>query len=52
MRPSLTHLGGSVEEIEKLLAEREPLYRQVMTAELDVTRLAPEEAVVYITRLM
>jgi shikimate kinase len=52
MRPSLTHLGGSVEEIAKLLAEREPLYRQVMTAELDVTRLTPEEAVVYITRLM
>ena len=52
MRPSLTHLGGSVEEIEKLLAEREPLYRQVMTAELDVTRLTPEEAVVYIARMI
>jgi shikimate kinase len=52
MRPSLTHLGGSVQEIEKLLAEREPLYRQVMTSELDVTRLTPEEAVVYIARLM
>jgi len=52
MRPSLTQLGGSVEEIEKLLAEREPLYRQVMTAELDVTRLTPEEAVVYIARMI
>lgn len=52
MRPSLTHLGGSVEEIEKLLAEREPLYRAVMTAELDVTNLTPEEAVVYIARLI
>ena len=40
------------EEVEKLLAEREPLYRQVMTAELDVTRLTPEEAVVYIARLI
>ena len=52
MRPSLTQLGGSVQEIEKLLGEREPLYRQVMTSELDVTRLTPEEAVVYIARLM
>ena len=52
MRPSLTQLGGSVEEIEKLLAEREPLYRQVMTAELEVTRLTPEEAVVYIARMI
>jgi shikimate kinase len=52
MRPSLTHLGGNVQEIETLLAQREPLYRQVMTAELDVTRLTPEEAVVYIVRLL
>jgi len=52
MRPSLTHLGGSIDEIEKLLAEREHLYRQIMTAELDVTRLTPEEAVVYIVRLL
>jgi shikimate kinase len=51
-RPSLTHLGGTVEEIEKLLAEREPLYRQVMTSELDVTRLTPEEAVVYLARMI
>ena len=52
MRPSLTHLGGSVEEIEKLLAEREPLYRQIMSSELDVTRLTPEEAVVHIVRMI
>ena len=52
MRPSLTHLGGSVEEIEKLLSDREPLYRQVMTGELDVTYLTPEDAVVYIVRLL
>ena len=30
-RPSLTHLGGGMEEITKLLAVREPLYRSVMT---------------------
>jgi shikimate kinase len=52
MRPSLTHLGGGIEEITQLLDEREPLYRQVKTAELDVTHLTPEEAVVYIVRLL
>jgi shikimate kinase len=51
-RPSLTHLGGTIEEIEKLLAEREPTYRAAKTAELDVTHLSPEEAVVYIVRLL
>jgi shikimate kinase len=51
-RPSLTHLGGSIEEIRKLLAEREPVYRSVMTGELDITNLSPQDAVVYITRLL
>ena len=51
-RPNLTGLGGGIEEIEKGLAEREPLYRQAMTAELDVTHLTPEESVVYIVRLL
>ena len=51
-RPSLTALGGSVEEIRQLLAQREPLYREVMTSELDVTSLSPDEAMVYITKLM
>ena len=40
------------EEIRKLLAEREPLYREIMTGELDVTNLTPDEAMVYITRMM
>ena len=51
-RPNLTELGGGIEEIRKMLAEREPMYRQVMNAELDVSNLTPEEAVVYITRLL
>ncbi len=51
-RPSLTHLGGGIEEITTLLARREPLYREVMTAELDVTHLTPQDAVVYIVRLV
>jgi shikimate kinase len=52
MRPSLTSLGGSLEEVERLLAEREPIYRSVMSAELDVTNLSVDEAVVYIVRLL
>lgn len=52
MRPSLTPLGGTLEEVEKVLVQREPLYREMMTAELDVTNLSVEEAVVYIVRLL
>ncbi len=51
-RPSLTALGGGVDEIRAVLAEREPIYRAVMTAELDVTHLSPQDAVVYISRLV
>ena len=51
-RPDLTELGGGIEEIRKVLAEREPIYRSMMTAELDVTHLTPQDAVVYITRMM
>ena len=51
-RPNLTELGGGLAEIKAMLTVREPVYRSVMTAELDVTHLSPEEAVVYITRLV
>jgi shikimate kinase len=51
-RPSLTKLAGSIEEIEQLLAAREPIYRQTCTAELDVTHLSPEEAAARIVRLL
>jgi shikimate kinase len=50
-RPNLTPVGG-LEEIEAKLAEREPVYREVMDAELDVTHLTPDEAVQYIARLL
>jgi shikimate kinase len=50
-RPDLTDLNGGIEEIELLLNDREPLYRQVMTGELDVTNVTPEEAVVRLVRL-
>lgn len=50
-RPNLTTMGG-LPEIQNLLAQREPLYREVMSAELDVTNLTADEAVVYISRMM
>jgi shikimate kinase len=49
-RPALTPLGGSIEEIKLKLAEREPIYRQAMYAELDVTHMTPQDAVAYIAR--
>jgi shikimate kinase len=51
-RPALTGLGGGVDEVRRLLAEREPIYRSCMSAELDVTNLTPEEATTYIARLL
>jgi shikimate kinase len=50
-RPDLTAAGG-IDEVRELLAAREPTYRAAMTAELDVTRLSPQDAVVYIVRLL
>lgn len=52
MRPNLTSLGGGEAEIRKVLSEREPIYRQFAHAELDVTNLTPEEAIVYVVRLL
>ena len=51
-RPSLTSLGGGIQEIRIKLAEREPLYREVMHSELDVTNQSASDAVVYISRLV
>jgi|SRR5688500_626362 len=51
-RPALTGYGGGVEEIEQLLAQREPIYREMKHAELDVTYLTPEDVVVYVVRLL
>ncbi len=51
-RPNLTPLGGGLEEINLLLTQREPIYRQTMHAELDVTNLTPDEAVIYIVKLL
>lgn len=51
-RPNLTPLGGGIEEIRQLVAQREPIYRQMADAELDVTNLSVDDAVVYIVRLL
>jgi shikimate kinase len=51
-RPNLTTLGGGIDEIKLKLAQREPVYRQVMTSELDVTNLNPDDALVYIARML
>lgn len=51
-RPHLTEHGGSIEEIKAVLAQREPVYREVMTSELDVTHLSPDKACAYIARML
>jgi shikimate kinase len=50
-RPNSTQLAGSFEEIKTVLARREPIWRSMEAAELDVTHLTPEETVPYIVRL-
>lgn len=42
-RPALTALGGTLEEIRQLLTDRDPHYRNIMTHEIDVTTLCPED---------
>jgi shikimate kinase len=51
-RPALTSLGGGIEEIRTLMQQREPLYREVMTTELEVTNLDIDEVVVRVTKLV
>ncbi len=47
-RPSLTPLGGGREEIEAVLAQRDPVYRELADRVFDVTHLGPEDAVRYL----
>ncbi len=51
-RPALTPLGGSIDEVRQLLAIREPIYRSMMTASLDVTHLTPDESVERLAQLI
>jgi shikimate kinase len=52
-RPKLTGIagGGGVEEIQALLAGREPIYRAAAGLEVDVTRLSADEAAERIIQL-
>lgn len=50
-RPSLTGLEPAA-EVRSVLAEREPVYRELAELELDVTEGSPEEAAVAIERLI
>ena len=47
-RPNLTNLGGGIEEITHVLAEREPVYRAVADKEFDVTHVAAKDALRHI----
>lgn len=49
-RPNLTSLGGGVEEVRHVLAERGPVYEAVADAVLDVTPMSPEDAACHIIR--
>lgn len=51
-RPNLTSLGGGIEEIRLKLAEREPIYREVMHAEIDVSHISVDDAVSHIARML
>ena len=49
-RPNLTNLGGGIEEIEIMLAERGPVYEAVADNVIDITWLDPEGAVRYLVK--
>jgi shikimate kinase len=51
-RPALTRLGGGIEEIEQILAQRHPLWISVKHVELDVSDLSPGQVVDALERLM
>ncbi len=48
LRPSLTGQGGGLDEITAVLAQREPVYREVADVEFDVTYTDMDEAVRHI----
>lgn len=47
-RPDMTSLGGGIEEIEHLLKERDPVYRDVADHVFNVTHTNPDEAARFI----
>lgn len=51
-RPNRPELGGSVDRVRLLLAERGPIYRAVADHVIDVTAITPEQAVQQILALL
>ncbi len=51
-RPSLTPLGGGLEEVRAVLAQREPVYRAVADHVVDVTELGIDAAAEAILKLI
>ncbi len=47
-RPSLTAAGGGLEEIKQVLADRDPIYREVADHVFEVTHTKPDEAARFI----
>lgn len=43
-RPNLTNLGGGVDEVRQVLAQRGPMYEAVADRTIDVAALSPEAA--------
>ena len=43
-RPSLTRLGGGLDEVKAVLVQRDPVYRAAADHVLDVTDLSPAQA--------
>jgi shikimate kinase len=50
-RPALSKLGGGIEEIRSILAQREPMWKKAMHYEVDVTKRTPEQVADYIAAL-
>jgi shikimate kinase len=47
-RPALTSSGGDLEEIENILVQRDPVYREVADVVFDVTYVDPRQAAEYL----
>ncbi len=47
-RPNLTDAGGGLDEIKQVLAERDPVYREVADHVFNVTHTNPDEAARFI----
>ena len=49
-RPSLTGLGGGIDEIVVMLEKREPVYEAVADKIFDVTHVGPDDALRYLIK--